>query len=147
MSKQNIQKKSSNNDDKSIVLTKEQIKVISQEVKQVIVKNEKFIGPLPHPEHFAKYNEIVKGSGDRLIRMAEKDLSHQHFMQKLYGFMDGFTAIGGLIIGAIVAMTSLLGSGYLILQNHDIAGTVLGTGALSSLVGVFVYGTKYNNKN
>jgi hypothetical protein len=48
--------------------------------------------------------------------------------------------------GFVVAMTSILGGIYLINNGHDTAGTVLVTGSLVGLVGVFVYGTKSGRK-
>ncbi len=77
--------------------------------------------------------------------MVEKDLAHRHFLQKLYGFIDGFASIGGLLVGGAVALVATMGSGYLVLKGHDIAGAFMGTGTLVSLVGIFIYGTRHKN--
>ncbi len=57
-------------------ITKAEIKAI----KQILIeKQEAYSGPLPHPDHFNKYNKSLPGSGNRLLTMVEKDLAHRHF--------------------------------------------------------------------
>lgn len=116
------------------------------EIKQILVKKEEaFRGPLPHPDHFAKYNKILPGSGNRLLKLVEDNLKHNFFMEKLYGFFDGLASLGGLLMGGVIAIGTIVGSGYLVLQGHDAAGSILGTGTLTALVSVFIYGTRHKN--
>lgn len=86
----------------------------TQVVAQVIalVKEEKFSGPLPHPKHFKEYDDALPGSGDRLIRMVEQDLTHSQSLQTKALDADiadmkegrrlGFAALVLLISGAIL---------------------------------------------
>lgn len=116
-----------------------------REIKQILIKREEsFSGPLPHPDHFRKYNQIVPGSANRLLKMAEDDLKHIHDMQKSQDFTNKMATLSGLFAGWSIAMVCLIGSGYLIMNDHDVAGAVLGAGALTSLVSVFVVGKKIN---
>jgi uncharacterized membrane protein len=39
-------------------------------------------GPLPAPEDFAKYNNIVPGAGERILAMAERNQAHRHAMEE-----------------------------------------------------------------
>ena len=116
-----------------------------RQIKQILIKREEsFSGPLPHPDHFRKYNQIVPGSANRLLKMAEDDLKHIQDMQKSQDFTNKVATLGGLFAGWSIAIVCLIGSGYLIMNNHDVAGSVLGAGALTSLVSVFVVGKKIN---
>ncbi|MGH4022041.1 MAG: DUF2335 domain-containing protein [Pseudonocardiaceae bacterium] len=36
----------------------------------------RFSGPLPHPNLFARYDEVLPGSAERIFRMTEKQLQH-----------------------------------------------------------------------
>lgn len=126
----------------------EEIKAELERIEQILIKKEeRFSGPLPHPEHFKKYNQIVPGSANRLLKMAEDDLAHIHSIQKSQVLMENIATIGGLITGWSIAVISLVGSGYLIMNGHDIAGSILGGTSLASLVGVFVYGRKSQKNN
>jgi len=108
---------------------------------------ESFSGPLPHPDHFRKYNQTVAGSANRLLKMVEDDLMHRHYVQKKQTNIEAFAVVIGLIAGTIIALVALIGSGYLIIKGHDTVGAILGTGSLGSLVSVFIYGkiTKNNS--
>ena len=44
------------------------------------VFSESFSGPLPHPDHFERYAQVVKGGGDRILTMAENEQKHRHLM-------------------------------------------------------------------
>lgn len=120
----------------------EEIEAKLERIEQIIVQRESFSGPLPHPDHLKRYNQIVPGSANRLLKMAEDDLAHIHKMKQQQASIEKIATIGGLLTGWSIAMVALLGSGYLILNGHDIAGAMLGTGSLASLVGIFVYGRK-----
>ena len=147
MSKENVVAKTEQESANPEVIQAEEIKAELERIEQILIKKESFSGPLPHPEHFRKYNQIVPGSANRLLKMAEDDLSHVHSIQKSQMTIEAIATIGGLIIGGIIAITALVGSGYLIIKEHDVAGALLGTGTLSSLVGIFVYGRKSQNNN
>ncbi len=143
MNKENVMTKTELESAKEDVIDAEEIKTELKRLEQIMIRTEeRFSGPLPHPEHFKKYNQIVPGSANRLLKMAEDDLNHIHSMQKSQMIIEAIATIGGLIIGGAIAIVSLVGSGYLILQGHDAAGALLGTGALTSLVGIFVYGRR-----
>lgn len=148
MNKENVVAKKEQESASPEVLQAEEIKAELDRIEQILVKREEsFSGPLPHPEHFKKYNQIVPGSANRLLKMTEDDLKHIHNIQNSQISIEKIATIGGLIAGWTIAVIALLGSGYLIIENHDIAGTVLGTGTLTTLVGVFVYGRKSQNNH
>ena len=50
-----------------------EINKTNPDAKIAITKNSvsTFQGPLPHPDHFEKYNEILPGSAERILKMAE----------------------------------------------------------------------------
>lgn len=148
MNKENVVAKTEQESANPEVIQAEEIKAELDRIEQILIKKEEsFSGPLPHPEHFKKYNQIVPGSANRLLKMTEDDLKHIHTIQTSQMSIEQIATIGGLIAGWTIAVIALVGSGYLILENHDIAGTVLGTGTLTTLVGVFVYGRKSQNNS
>jgi len=48
-----------------------------QDSGQVSLIRQEFAGPLPHPSVLAGYDDVVPGSAERILRMAEKQLEHR----------------------------------------------------------------------
>lgn len=44
----------------------------SEQEGQIVVSSE-YTGPLPLPDHFRQYNDVVPGAGDRILKMAETE--------------------------------------------------------------------------
>ena len=53
-----------------------------KEITAVISHTQIFSGPLPNPEAFAKYNEVLPNAADRILGMAEKEQDIRHEAQK-----------------------------------------------------------------
>ncbi|WP_424946436.1 DUF2335 domain-containing protein [Candidatus Spongiihabitans sp.] len=54
-------------------LTDEQREEVAQKLVADYRIEQTFIGPLPQPEDFAKYNQVMPGAADRILAMAEKE--------------------------------------------------------------------------
>ncbi len=100
-----------------------------------------FSGPLPSPETLAKYSEIIPNGAERIMKMAEDQARHRQSLEKTVIGGDSKRAYCGLFVGGTVALCILGASVYCILRGHDVAGTVIGSLDIASIVGVFVYGT------
>jgi uncharacterized membrane protein len=112
---------------------------------EMLVRSETFVsfsGPLPPPEVFAKYEQILNGSADRILKMAENQSTHRQFLEKRVISGEQFRANTGLILGFIIGMTVVIGGLTLIYLEKDWQGFVLLVGGIGSLVGTFVYGKK-----
>jgi len=121
-----------------------------KEIKKLLVsmsRSEKFSGPLPHPDHFKEYEDILPGSADRILKMAEKQQSHNNDMEKRYFRTDNITGVLG-IVSAFGISIIVIGSGvYLVMNGHSVTGTLFAGFGLTSLVGTFIYGTNNQNDN
>ena len=102
---------------------------------------ELFSGPLPHPVILSQYNTVVPGAAERIITMAENQSAHRIALEKHVIEADIQSSKTGQLFGFIIALVGLVGSFTLIMQGHELIGTILGGTTLVSLVGVFVYGT------
>ena len=99
-------------------------------------------GPLPPPNVLRAYEEIVPGSAQRIMEMAEQEQEHSRNMVSTVVVGDSRRAYLGLIAGFIISVLGIGGGIYLIATGHDWAGLSLAGINLTSLVGVFVYGAK-----
>jgi hypothetical protein len=52
------------------------------EILHAAVEISRFSGPLPHPEDLAKYEQVLPGSADRIISMAEQQAEHRRNLEK-----------------------------------------------------------------
>lgn len=97
-------------------------------------------GPLPAPEELAQYNSIIPNGADRILRMAEEQQQHRMYLEKYVVRSDSKRAWAGLCAGAVVALSILGASVWLIMTGHETAGTVIAGLDMASVAGTFVYG-------
>jgi len=99
-----------------------------------------FSGPLPPPEELAKYDRILPGSADRIIRMAEQQSTHRQDLESVVIGANASNQKWGLICAFIVAMSAIWGGVWISLKGMSGAGLTAIITALAALVAVFVYG-------
>jgi uncharacterized membrane protein len=108
---------------------------------RIVSSTSMYSGPFPPPELLKAYDSIEPGLARQLFDMVQKQSQHRIKMEETVIVGDSKRSWLGLILGFIIAMTSIGSSTYLILQGHDIAGGIIGSGTLATLVGTFVYGS------
>ena len=99
-----------------------------------------FSSPIPPGPVLQGINSVIPDGAERVLRMTEKDQDHAHRMDRRqidYPFIYQFA---GLVLGALVAVSGLVGAVYCIVNNHPTAGGVIFTGTLVSIVGILVRG-------
>jgi uncharacterized membrane protein len=105
-----------------------------------------FSGPIPPPELLAAYEQVCPGSADKIIQRFETQSEHRMRLERTVIIGNARRATAGLILGFVVCLVIVGGSIYLGLHGQPwLAGTLV-TGALSAVVGTFVYG-KESAKN
>lgn len=105
-----------------------------------------FSGPLPPPEILQKFNEVVPGSAERIIKMAEEQSVHRRALEKKVIDSDIAGSKLGQILGFIIAIAGLVVALLTAIFGNAIAGGFIGVGTLASLVSVFMYGSKTRSK-
>lgn len=110
------------------------------------VEMSRFSGPLPPPEELAKYERILPGSADRIIRMAEEQAKHRQQLESTVIGSNATVQKWGLGCAFVVAMTAIGGGIWLSLKGMSGAGLTSIIAALAALVGVFVYGRSTQKK-
>ena len=108
--------------------------------------SQQFSGPLPPPEILAKYEQILPGAADRIIKMAESQQSHRQRLEQKVIESNTSAQKWGVACGFILAMTAVCGGIWLSLRGMSGTGLTTIIGALAALVGVFVYGKSAQDK-
>lgn len=106
----------------------------------VSVTAEIYSGILPHPDFCARMEELCPGFTDRILTMAETQMTHRIEIEKRVVFGGSNRADRGLNYGLIITLSFLVIAAGLVALGHDASGTTIGSIDLVALVGVFVYG-------
>jgi len=105
-------------------------------------------GPMPSAEELARYASIIPGAPERFMQIHERQMDlveaqthHRIGLEKCVITGDSRRSWAGLIIGALVAFGGLVWSYNLALHGHDLLAGVGFLTELTSLAGLFVFGT------
>lgn len=97
-------------------------------------------GPLPAAEELKKYDNVVAGCAERIVKMAEKQQDHRMSLETL-AITEQLKQSGrGQHYGLMCALVLIIASFVAIMFGHDAAGGWLGGSTLVALVAVFVTG-------
>lgn len=123
----------SDNTDKHLPKIKSSIKSL---------RYEHYEGIFPPPMFLKGYEEVLPGAADRIFALTENNARNRIEINNKKLEIESRNSLLGLIFGFTITLSFLVGSVYLIAGGQQIAGTVIGTLDLVSLVSVFVIGTK-----
>ena len=96
--------------------------------------------PLPPPFMLRDYQAILPDAPERIFAMAESQTAHRQMLEASVVNGGNRRAYIGQVFGLIVALAFGYWAYSLIMNDHGIAGGILGTLDLVALVGVFVLG-------
>ncbi len=116
---------------------KNQPTLIAKVEKQTLAQ---FSGPLPAPEDFKKYEQILPGAADRILKMAENEQSFRHTLQSKVVKNETTHIRLGIFSGFLIAITAIIGGIILTAMNNSVYGISTIIAALASLIAVFFIG-------
>ena len=104
---------------------------ISKQKKQQIIKiirvtlQKTHIGPLPAPETFSEYSNIIPNGAERIMQMAEKQLDHRMKMEnKIVGSQIIQSNIGQ-VLAFLIGIAALSASTYCIVTGHEWSSSII----------------------
>ena len=115
-------------------------------IQNPIAKVEHFSGPLPHPDILAKYESVVPGAAERIIKRFEIQSDHRQNLENMVVKADILKSNLGLLFGFIITMTAIIGGLYTAFKGHPFFGSSVTFVGLAFLVGAFV-SNKYSPNN
>lgn len=101
---------------------------------------ESYSGPYPHPDHLARFNEVVPGSGRDIFDEFKAQGEHRRNMEALLVRGNERRADRGQWMAFLIVIFFLGTSVWLIREGHETAGIILGSVDLTALVTVFIVG-------
>jgi len=115
--------------------------------EQAIATLQSFSGPLPHPELFRLYDEIIPGAGERILAMAEQEAEHQHHMENMALDCASKEAKRGQWFGLIIGVCAFASAIIAVLLGSEKTAMVIGGTTVVGLVTAFVVGRKTQPQN
>lgn len=104
-------------------------------VFRIVQIRESYSGPIPHPRIIKGYEDILPGSANRILSMAEQQQQHRHELEKLVIFSDKRLESWGLVGGFTLATIVLVGGFLAILNGMDVVGVgIVGSTAVALFV-------------
>lgn len=106
-----------------------------------VIRSEIYSGPIPSPESFEKYEKVLPGAADRILKMAERQQEHRMSLEKeavgsqvrqgkrgqVFGFVIFFICIAVAIFFAVKLDMKTFASVFL-------------TGTMVAVIGLFITG-------
>lgn len=99
---------------------------------------EAFAGPLPHPDHFAAYEQSLTGAADRILTLTEQQSSHRHAQETIELQANIGARTRGQWFAFLVALMSLGIGAYLAVTGSSLFAATVMTVGLAEL-GLAVY--------
>ena len=138
--------------------------VVRSQREVVSVTEEAWLGPLPNPDDFQRYEDTEPGAANRILTMAENEQRHNHDAlrseqqhhhdvtlneQKHNHEMTRMTIAGndrrsylGIVLAFLIAMAGIGCGTFLSAIGREGIGAAFVVAPLVSLAGVFIYGTQ-----
>lgn len=98
------------------------------------------VGPLPHPDTLARYEEVLPGSAERILAMAERQSDHRMGLERAAVHSEIRRTAWGMVAGWSLATLSLGGGILLGMYGHTTEAVAI-VGIVNSILGAaFLYG-------
>ncbi len=101
-----------------------------------------FSGPIPPPELFKQYEEVLPGSADRILVMSENQSIHRIKMESRVITFDTWRSMLGLVFAFLLVAGGIIGGIYLIKHDKDAIGITTMFGPLATVILAFIYQQK-----
>ena len=105
------------------------------------------IGPIPSPEALKQYDDILPGTAERLVAMAERQSNHRIELERHVIERQLSDSRLGQYLGGLISVLFLGASYSLGMNGHDALAGILGGTTLVALVTVFVVGKNKQSQN
>lgn len=99
-----------------------------------------YCGPIPPSTEMRAYEEILPGSADRILKMAEQQSVHRQSLETAVIKGNLHIQKAGLVVGTIITIAAIFSGTFLILNDKQWMGLVTILSMISLDTGVFIFG-------
>jgi uncharacterized membrane protein len=95
-------------------------------------------GELPAADTISTYEEVLPGAADRILSMLEHQAEHRMSMERTLVEGAARTERLGQLMGLVIVLVVFLVGAGLIVNGHEVPGTLLAIADLAVLVAVYL---------
>lgn len=106
-------------------------------------------GPIPPPDDLARYDSIIPNGADRIMALAESQMTHRHRLEQDIVVAQVADAraerterLLGQIFALIIGLTAIVAGAIVAIKGQPWPGAIIGGSAIVGLVSVFIAGRK-----
>ena len=107
-------------------------------------------GPIPHPDILRGYEEILPGSADRILSMAEGETKHRHEMEEEIIHTEGRDSLLGIVVAGVLALCALIAGVIVVLVSNtpytSVIGAIFGLSGIGSIIVTMINSTRRKTK-
>lgn len=118
-------------------IVRREVSNFTQEI--LVVEQELFLGPLPHPKHLTEYAKISPDIPERIMRMAENQSDHRRQLESAIVASNLKLEVRGQVFGFVIAMSAVIGGIYLMANGQSLEGAATAISAVAGLVALFFW--------
>lgn len=107
---------------------------------RVTIQQSHHSGPLPAPEHLERYESVLPGLADRIMKMAEANSAHRLRMEGLVVEGNVRAQSRGQMFAFAIVLLGMAFSGWMVGNGYTAAGVTLILGEITALTVVFLGG-------
>ena len=107
---------------------------------QILHATSSHSGPLPTPETLAKYEAILPGLAERIVRLPEREQEHRHEFSKTWLRREARLRDRGQIFGMVALLVVLAFCTALLLNGFATIAGAVAIALVIGVVGIFVTG-------
>lgn len=110
-----------------------------QQGNSVVVHHQsEWRGPLPSPDQLRRFDDVVPGAAERIIRMAEQEGEHTREVEMRITRATLATQRVGQVMAFAIAIMAMIIAYCLAMADHGAVASVLVGGTLAAIVGAFL---------
>ena len=98
-----------------------------------------YSAPLPPATEFERYEKVLSGSANRIMKLAENQNKHRRFIENILVITDSVKTLGGLIAALIIVLAGIFAGLYLIINDKSTEGFTTILSPLVTIILAFVY--------
>ena len=109
---------------------------LTERVIERRITQQSFDGPLPHPEIFRQYGQVIKNAPERILKVFEEDSEHLRYMQReaLKAQRDDSQRVQWMAF-SLIAGGYAMAAWFAYMEKNALAGIVLTTTIIGTVVG------------
>ncbi|MDU6569319.1 DUF2335 domain-containing protein [Lactobacillus johnsonii] len=124
-------------EDQEIIAQVKKMPISDQQKNDLIATMEMYSGPIPHPKILAGYEALDPGAAEKIINNGIEESVHRRKLETARQRRRGRLAWTSMVALVIVCILFIIGSFFLIMNDHTIIGSIFGGSSFVVLVACF----------